>query len=61
MPRTAGAVLPADMTRTAMRGNPSQAVFNNRDYFNGLPGRQTMQQPQAELGLKPRRQVGRNR
>lgn len=62
VPRTAGAVLPADMTRTALNGGVGgQVTFNNRQYYNGLPGRQTMQQSQTDLALQLRRQAGRNR
>jgi len=62
VPRTAGVVLPADMTRTALRGGRDrQVVFNNSQHFNGLPGRQTMDQSQTELGMAIRRKMGRNR
>ncbi|SDW95161.1 hypothetical protein [Lysobacter enzymogenes] len=62
VPRTAGAVLPADMTRTALGGGGrAPVIVNNSQHYNGLPGRQTMQQSQTDLALQLRRQAGRNR
>lgn len=62
VPRTAGAVLPADMTRTALRGGRGQTINSTTNqYFNGLPGRQTMDQADTERGLAMRRQMARNR
>lgn len=62
VPRTAGAVLPADMTRTALRGRGGD-TFNvtTNQSFNGLPGRQTMAQARTEQGLATQRQLARNR
>ncbi|QQQ02901.1 hypothetical protein [Lysobacter enzymogenes] len=62
VPRTAGAVLPADMTRTALRGGRGQTInLTTNQHFNGLPGRQTMDQADTERGLAMRRQMARNR
>ncbi|WP_363797830.1 phage tail tape measure protein [Lysobacter firmicutimachus] len=61
VPRTAGSVLPADMTRTALRqgGPPSVINFHSSNHFNGLPGRQTMQQSELETGRAVRRAMAR--
>lgn len=62
VPRTAGAIIPTEMTRDALQGgNRGTVVFNNSQHYNGLPGRQTMKQSQTDLGLQIRRQVARNR
>jgi len=62
IPQTSGMIMSAQATRSVLGGaGSSPVVFNNNNHFNGLPGRQTMSQHDTELGLKIRRQLGRNR
>ncbi|WP_064748164.1 phage tail length tape measure family protein [Lysobacter antibioticus] len=60
VPRSAGTVLPANVTRQAAQGGPPGVVnFHNSQHFNGLPGRQTMQQSELEIGRAARRAMAR--